>query len=131
MPITFKLPRRFSVLGSTLADLTGDGTLESIFIRDSILYIYSGKTMHYKSTSEIGGSLSFLIYDVDSSYLNSQPETISIEVSPVAIDIDRDGILELFSIASKRSSIGALGIAPGIEKSYVNMIDFQNGRFSP
>jgi hypothetical protein len=127
--LPIKLPRYFSVLGSTIADLTGNGIPESIFVRNDRLYIFSGDTMRYKSAPEIGGSVSFLTYDVDSSYLNSQPATISIEISPIVMDVDGNGTKELFTIASKKTYFGKLGIGPGIEKSYVNMIGYQNGRF--
>ncbi len=85
--------------------------------------------MRYKSAPEIGGSLSFLTYDVDPSYLHSQPTTISIEISPIVTDIDGDGIKELFAIASQKSSLGKLGMGPGVEKSHVSRIGYQKGRF--
>ena len=38
----FKLPSKFNVLGSLFADVTGDGNLETIVVRDKILYIFNG-----------------------------------------------------------------------------------------
>jgi len=108
-------------------DLTGDGSPESVFIRDSILYIYSGNKMLYKSVPEMGGSLSFLTCDVDPSNINPQPATVSIEVSPIAVD--GDGILELFVVESRKSLLGEIGTAPGIEKCNLKMIDYKQGRF--
>lgn len=40
---TIEIPRHFPVLGSVFADLTGNGKLETAYIRNRILYIYSGK----------------------------------------------------------------------------------------
>lgn len=123
------LPRRFTVLGSLFADLTGDGQLETVFIRGGILYIYDQKNRLYQSPKEMGGSLSFLTYDVDPFAKNLQPTSASFEVSPVAADIDGDGQLELLAVASEKDIIGDVGAAPGIKKTWLEVVKFQDGRF--
>jgi hypothetical protein len=84
------LPRRFTVLGSLFADLTGDGQTETAFIRNRILYIYNGKTLLYRSPKHMGGSLSFLTYVVDPTFKNIQTTSASIEKSWLEILKYRD-----------------------------------------
>jgi hypothetical protein len=55
---SFKLPRQFTVFGGLISDFTGDGVAETAFIRNEILYIYSGKDPVFKSSKKMGGSLS-------------------------------------------------------------------------
>jgi len=123
------LPRRFTVLGSLFADLTGDGQLETVFVRGGILYIYSRKDRLYQSPKEMGGSLSFLTYEIDPTYKSIQPTSASFEVSPVAADLDGDGQLEILAVASERNIIGAVAAGPGILKSWLEVLKFREGRF--
>lgn len=123
------LPRRFTVLGSLFADLTGDGQLETAFIRGGILYIYNQKNRLYQSPKEMGGSLSFLTYDVNPTAKNLMPTSASFEVSPVAADIDGDGRLEILAVASEKDIIGNVGAAPGIKKAWLEVVKFQDRRF--
>ena len=123
------LPRRFPVLGSLFADLTGDGQLETAFIRGNILYIYNLKNLLYRSQKEIGGSLSFLTYYVDPTAKNIMPTSASIEVSPVATDLDGDGQLEILVVASEKNIAGAVKAATGVKKSWVDVLKFKDGRF--
>lgn len=123
------LPRHFTVLGSVLADLTGDGQLEAVYIRSRILYIYAGKKRLYKSPKQMGGSLSFLTYDIDPTFKNVQTISVEFEVSPVASDLDGDGQPELLAVASDRSIFGSLAISPGVKKSWLAIFKYKNGRF--
>jgi hypothetical protein len=117
------------VLGSLFADLTGDGQLETVFIRGSILYIYNKKNRLYASPKEMGGSLSFLTYEIDPTAKEIQPTSASFEVSPVAADLDGDGQLEILAVASELNFIGDISAAPGIKKSWLDVIKFRDGRF--
>ena len=128
--LDMKLPRRFPVLGSQLADLTGDGQLENAFIRNSILYIFSGKKRLYKSVKKMGGTLSFLTYDVDPSFQEPKHTTAAFEISPVAADVNADGRKELLASASERSILGSLRISSGLTKTYVSILKYDNGLFS-
>jgi hypothetical protein len=126
---TLTLPRRFTVLGSLVADLTGDGQLETVFVRGSILYIYNKKNRLYASPKEMGGSLSFLTYEIDPTYKEIQPTSASFEVSPVAADIDGDGQLEILAVASEKDIIGDVAAGPGIKKTWLEAVKFKDGRF--
>jgi hypothetical protein len=123
------LPRRFPVLGSCLTDLTGDARPEAAYIRSDILWIYTGDERLYKSAKEIGGSLSFLTYDVDPTFQNPKTTTAAFEISPVPSDLNGDGRPELLVTASERNALGTVRIAPGIKKSWINVFKFENGRF--
>jgi hypothetical protein len=127
--VRWPLPRRFTVLGSCLADLTGDGRPEAAYIRSDILWIYAGGDRLYKSAKEIGGSLSFLTYDVDPTFQNPKTTTAAFEISPVASDLNGDGRPELLVPASDRNALGTVRIAPGIKKSWISVFKYENGRF--
>lgn len=125
----FGLPDRFTVLGSHFADLTGNGRLETIFIRSGFLYIYSGKRLVYTSPKQMGGSLSFLTYDVDPMAKNVMTTSAAFEVSPITMDLNGDGDAELLAVASEKSYLGSFGMAPGIKKSWLAVVKFSDGRF--
>jgi hypothetical protein len=127
--VPFELPDRFTVLGSHLADLTGDERLETIFVRSGVLNIFSGKKLVYTSPKQMGGSLSFLTYDVDPAAKNVMTTSASFEVSPITMDLSRDGTTELLAVASEKSYLGSFGMAPGIKKSWLAVVKFSDGRF--
>jgi hypothetical protein len=130
-PLDLKLPRRFPVIGSLIADLTGDGRLENAFIRNRILFVFSGRDRLYKSIKKMGGTLSFLTYDADPSFeQDPKTETAAFELSPLAVDLNGDGNNELVAVASERSMLGVVGIAPGLNKTWVNVFKYADGRFS-
>jgi len=129
--LDLKLPRRFTVVGSLIADLTGDGNLECAFIRNRNLYIFSGDARQFKSGKNMGGSISFLTYDAyPGSEINPKTATAAFEVSPLAVDIDGDGKKELLAVGSERSVIGSLGISPGLNKTWVGVLRYKDGRFT-
>ncbi|MDJ0828311.1 MAG: hypothetical protein QNI92_00590 [Desulfobacterales bacterium] len=124
-----KIPRNFRVIGSAIADLTNDGKLETAFINASILHIFAGKKQIYRSPKEMGGSLSFLYYDIDSGFSSVQNTTASFEVSPVVADLDSDGSKEILAIASERNIIGNVNAAPGIRSSWMVVLKYQDNKF--
>jgi hypothetical protein len=124
-----ELPKRFTVLGSHLADLTRDRQLETIFIRSGILYIYSGKKLVYTSPKQMGGSLSFLTYDVDPFAKNVMITTAAFEVSPITTDLDGDGQAELLTVASEKSYFSSVGITTEVKKSWLAALKYHNGMF--
>ena len=124
-----QFPRHFTVIGSVFADVTGDGQIETIYVRNRILYVYSGKKRLYKSPKQMGGSLSFLTYDIDPTVKDVQPTTVAFEVSPVVKDLDGDGHPEILAVASDRNLLGSLSISAGVKKSWLAVFRYQDGRF--
>jgi hypothetical protein len=124
-----QFPRHFTVLGSVFADVTGDGQKETIYVRNRILYVYSGKKRLYKSPKQMGGSLSFLTYDIDPTFKDVQTTTVAFEVSPVVKDLDGDGHPEILAVASDRNFLGSLSISTGVKKSWLAVFKYQDGRF--
>ena len=125
----FPLPMEFTVPGSILGDLAGNGKLETAFVRNGILWVYAGTRRIYESSREMGGSISKLSYDVNPDAKDTMFSTLFLEVPPFRQDIDGDGVPELLVVASETSSVKAPGIGPGIKKSWVNVVKFQGGSF--
>lgn len=127
-PISF--PRRFTVLGSQIADLTGDGKLESVFIRSGILYVYRGKTQVYASPKEMGGTISVLTYEKELLTKDIMTQTVAFEISPVTEDIDGDGCLEVIAVSSHKAIFTAPGITPNVKKTRLVVLKYQDGGFT-
>jgi hypothetical protein len=123
----FKLPRRFTVLGSTFADLTGDGKVETIFVRDKALYIYAGKKQLYKSPAEVGGSLAVATYELDPGASFTSVKTAIVEISPVAVDIDGDGQLEVLAVTTDRGMLKSPRLA--LFKSWLTVVKYKDRTF--
>jgi len=122
-------PRRFTVLGSAVGDLTGDGKPETAFVSSGILWIYSGNERLYQTPKEMGGSLSYVTYEVDPQMKDFQLNNAFLEVPPVAADLDGDGRSELLAVASDRPFVVAPGLGLRAGKMQLNVIDFRDGRF--
>ncbi len=127
---TVKLPNRFTVAGGLLADLTGDGQAESVFVRDEILYIYSGTTPLYKSPKQMGGSLNKILYEIDPTRKNKMTDSVTMEIPPVAADLDGDGKTELLAVASERNLLANTGISPGIKQTWLAVLKYEEGVFN-
>jgi len=125
----FPLPREFTVPGSILVDLTGDGKLEIAYVRNGVLWIYAGTRRIYESSREMGGSISMLTYDVNPDAKDTMFSSLFLEVPPLRQDIDGDGVAELLVVASETSALKAPGIGPGIKKSWVAVVKFEGGMF--
>ncbi len=124
------LPRSFTVVGSAISDLTGDGQPEAVYVRNEVLFIYSGNRQLFKSPKEMGGSVSVLTYDSSASVKNMEPATAVFEVSPVCVDVDRNGTPEILVPASDRTLLGsAVPSVGGIKRAWVAVVRYQNGRF--
>jgi hypothetical protein len=125
----FKLPSKFNVLGSLFADVTGDGGLETIIVRDKALYIFDGKKLLYQSPPGMGGSLSVASYRVDPEAKDFLTRTVMVEVSPVAADLDGDGVVEIVVVTSESFLFTAPGIAPTIKNPRLAVVKYRNGMF--
>lgn len=123
------LPAKFTVIGGQLADLTSDGKLEAVYVRNGILWIYSGKKLLYNSAKQMGGSLSVLTYKVNPTVIDYRTTSVFFEIAPVAIDIDNDGRMELISISSDQSAIKVPGIMSTIDNSRLMVFKYNQGTF--
>lgn len=122
-------PLNFTVTGSQFADLTNNGKPESVFVRNGVLNIYSGKKPLYVSPKQMGGSLSVLTYKTDPSFKDFNLTTAFFEIPPVVADIDNDGLLELLAISSDLSTFGAPGINVDIKNIRFVSIKYAEDRF--
>jgi hypothetical protein len=125
----FKLPSKFNVLGSSFADLTGDGRLETVVVRDKAIHIFAGKKELYQFSPGMGGSLSVASYKVDPEAKDFRTNTAMVEVSPVAADLDGDGVMEVVVVASESSLFTAPGMAPTIKNPRLAVVKYRNGTF--
>ncbi len=126
---SLKLPRQFTVFGGLLSDFTGDGVTEAAFIRNEILYIYSGKDAVFKSSKKMGGSLSRLTYKMNPEAKHIMTNSVSIEISPVAVDLDGNGINEIIAVASDRNLFSNTGISSGVESTWLTILKFEDNTF--
>ena len=125
----YKIPGNFVVLGSFFADITDNGHLEAIFVRNKALYIYDGKKQLYQSSPDIGGSLSVATYEVSPDAKELMINSAMVEVSPAAADLDGDGRLEVIAISSDRPFVTAPGISPNIRNTKLATVKLRNGMF--
>ncbi|MCA1796661.1 MAG: hypothetical protein LC645_03800 [Geobacteraceae bacterium] len=121
------LPRSFQIYGALLTDVTGDGKVESVYVRKRRLYIFQGTEQIYKSSSEIGGSVATVTYDVDPDAQNPMINNASIEVAPVAADIDGDGTREIVAPAADGNIMRSVGVASAIDSSWLAVFKYRNG----
>jgi hypothetical protein len=125
----FELPREFTVPGSALGDLTGDGKQETAYVRNGVLWIYAGRERIYRSSKEMGGSISTITYNKNPDVKEPMISVLSLEVPPFPHDIDGDGIPELLVVGAETGLLQVPGIGPGVKKSWVNVVKYQAGTF--
>ncbi|WP_320056271.1 VCBS repeat-containing protein [Desulfuromonas thiophila] len=123
----FELPANFRLFGALITDITGDGQAEVAFVRNRRLYIYSGTQQLYKSSKELGASVSTVTYDIDPDAQNPMITSASCEVAPVAADLDGDGLAEIVAIAADANLLQNVGVASAINKSWLAVFKFQQG----
>jgi hypothetical protein len=127
--ISFELPRRFTVGGSLMADLDGDRKPETVFVRNGLLYVYSGDKQRYKSPKMMGGSVSRIMFEEQPNARETKTHFATFEVPPIAVDLDNDGSPELLSVASESSLMSAPGISANVSKSWLAVVKFRDGMF--
>ncbi len=106
-----KVPAGFRLIGSTFADLDGDGYLETIFInRGHKLAVYRYTQKLWVSNRKVGGSLYGVKVKVG-PYRQTYTETILAEVNFLVQDLNRDGRKEVILVANQSTHHDLL---PGI-----------------
>jgi len=125
---SMNFPRNFNVIGSCLGDLTGDGRLETAFINNGKLFIYSGRRCLFTSSVPVGGSDSVLIYDRDTSTQNLMSSAAVFEIRPQVKDVDGDGRNELIVPSMERGLLNRAtpGIAGGGQSGLIVFKHKQN-----
>jgi len=127
--LTTEVPAGFSVIGSAVVDLDGDGSLEFAGIADGFLTIDGDGHPAYRSARKFGGSLSRLTYDRVGGGVAPLYTTKVFEVPPLVVDLHRDGRRELLAVSGRHGAARAPGLGPGIEDSWVSVISADQGRF--
>ncbi len=110
-----------------MADLTGDGKPETVFVRGGLLYIFAGTKQLYKSPKVMGGTLSRFLFEKDPNARETETNYAAFEVPPVAADLDGDGQLELLAVASDSSLLSTPGIGSGVKKSWLAVLKARDG----
>lgn len=126
---SLSLPRTFPVQGSLLADVTGTGKPEAIFVRRRVLSVYDGAQRLYESPQEMGGSLSAMTFTRNPGAVDQLRATEPFEVPPVAADLDGDGRPEVIAPAAEGSFLRAPGIGPNVNKAWLSVLHYSNDGF--
>jgi hypothetical protein len=128
-PLDEKLPKGFTVTGSVLADLDGDGKLEAALIRNGYLFIYRGRKQYYKSPHNIGGSIDTLVYNATPGLKDYRMETMRFELSPLWCDMDGDGRKELVVPAAEGVNRILSGLPAKVDSSWLVVVRHEQRRF--
>jgi len=123
-----RLPASFTVYGSIMGDMTGEGYLETVWIRNGILRIYQGKSFLYKTY--VGDFPNQRItYDIDPVAKKTLFRDVSIYPKPVFYDMNKDQQPELFVIHSERPFLNRLGFSGQAVRTWIKCIRYHNKMF--
>ncbi|MBF0453003.1 MAG: hypothetical protein HQK75_20040 [Candidatus Magnetomorum sp.] len=124
----FRTPGSFTVYGSILGDMTGDGYLETIWVRNGILRIYQGKSFLYKTY--VGDFPTQRVsYDIDPVAKKTLFRDVSIYPKPVFYDLNNDHHPELFVIHSERPFLSQIGFSSQAVRTWIKCIRYHNKMF--
>jgi hypothetical protein len=125
-----KLPNGFTVTGSILADLDGDGNTETAMIKNGFLFIYRGRKQLYKSPRKIGGSTDKLTFNATPGMQDFRLVTVRFEVSPLWCDVDGDDRKELVVPAAEGINYTMPGLPAEVDRSWLAVIRHEQGHFA-
>lgn len=124
-----KLPATFTVTGSMLADLEGDGKIETAMIKNGSLFVYRGNRQLYKSPRVIGGSIDKLNFNATPGLKDFLMKTVRFELSPLWCDMDGDGRKELVAPAAEGVNRIMPGLPAEVDRSWLAVIRHEQGNY--
>ena len=127
-PAPAALPRGFTAVGSRMADLTGNGRPELAVVRGQTLEIYDDGDPLFR-TPGMGGSLARIVYALNPDQQDVLTRGETLEIDPVAADLDGDGVPELLAPASSQSSVTVANIYSGFKSTQLAVFSYRDGTF--
>jgi hypothetical protein len=124
-----KLPANFTVNGSMLADIDGDGKTETAVIRNGALFVYRSSKQLYKSPRKVGGSIDTLNFNATPDMKDFLLKTVRFELSPLWCDVDGDGRKEVVVPAAEGVNRIMPGLPAEVDRSWLAVVRHEQGRY--
>ncbi len=116
------LPSSYRVTGGTIFKQAAGANRSAAYIASNKLHILEGGRQVYSSAKEMGGSLSTIRYVQNPGSINPLFSNANIEIRPLAVDVDNDGIREVLVPSADLSVFSAVGGANSIKKTWVSIL---------
>ncbi len=116
------LPSSYRVTGGTVFQQATGTNRSAAYIVGNKLHIEEGGRQVYSSAKEMGGSLSTVRYVQDPGSINPLFSNANIEVRPLAVDVDNDGMREVLVPSADLSVFSTVGGANSIKKTWVSVL---------
>ncbi len=116
------LPSSFRVTGGTVFRQASESIRSAAYIVGNKLHIREGGRQVYTSAKEMGGSLSTVRYVQDPGSINPLFSNANIEIRPLAVDVDNDGMREVLVPSADLSVFSTVGGANSIKKTWVSVL---------
>jgi hypothetical protein len=122
------MPRKFAAVGSVSADFTGDGRPELAVVRGRTMLVFSGGEPEFQAPG-MGGSLSRIVYATNPDQRDVLTRGETLEIDPIAADLDGDGRPELIAPGSAQSAVTVASIYSGFKSTQLAVFSFRDGNF--
>ncbi len=116
------LPPSYRVTGGTVFQQAAGTNRSVAYIVGNKLHIVEGGRQVYSSAKEMGGSLSTVRYVQDPGSINPLFSNANIEIRPLAVDVDNDGMREVLVPSADLSVFSTVGGANSIKKTWVSVL---------